>query len=262
MTEQDLHYPDSFITALQAIWGDGFLSPGGPAEIAAMMGGDRLDGLSVLDIGCGVGGIDLILVEDYGAETVTAIDVEPQLIEHATHRVAAADLSNRISVRLVDPGPLPFEPESFGAMFSKDAMLHIPEKRSLYADILRVLEPGGRLIASDWLRGGDEDGPIPDILKTWGEQNGLVADFATPGMTERALKEAGFQEVRVRDRNEWYGEELKKEELQVTGPGFQQLEATIGMEAAIQRSKSFEIRKKAVAEGALRPCHLYARKPV
>lgn len=261
MSEQDLHYPDSFIEALQAIWGDGFLSPGGPAEIAAMMDGTRLDGLEVLDIGCGVGGIDLILVEEYGAAHVTAIDVEPQLVEHAGHRVAAADLSKCIDVQLVEPGPLPFAANSFDAVFSKDAMLHIPEKRTLYADLLRVLRPGGRLIASDWLRGGADDGPLPEILKTWGDQNGLVADFATPAMTERALSEAGFQDVRVRDRNAWYGEELKKEELQVTGPGFQQLEATIGMDAAIQRSRSFEIRKQAVAEGALRPCHLYGRKP-
>ena len=60
--EETLHYPDSFINALQAIWGDGFLSPGGPEEIAAMLDGNDLTGLSVLDIGCGVGGIDCLLV--------------------------------------------------------------------------------------------------------------------------------------------------------------------------------------------------------
>lgn len=261
MTERDLHYPDQFIAALQAIWGDGFLSPGGPAEIATMMGTSRLDGMSVLDIGCGVGGIDLILVEEYGADHVTAIDVEPQLVDHAANRVSAANLGSRIDVQLVEPGPLPFDADSFDAVFSKDAMLHIPDKASLYTDLLRVLRPGGRLIASDWLRGGPDDGPVPAILEEWGRKTGLTADFATPGMTERALEEAGFQDVRVRDRNEWYAGELRKEELQVTGPGFQQLEATIGMEAAIQRHQSFEIRKQAVAEGALRPCHLYGVKP-
>jgi hypothetical protein len=47
----------------------------------------------------------------------------------------------------------------------------------------------------------------------------------------------------------------------VTGPGLQQLIAAIGMENAEKRVRSYEIRQKAVDEGALRPCHLYGTKP-
>jgi phosphoethanolamine N-methyltransferase len=264
MTDGEPHYPENFIRALEAVWGDGFLSPGGPEEIRVLIEGadiEDLSGQSVLDIGCGIGGIDLILVQDYGAEHVTAIDVEPQLTDAAASRIAAAGLSDRIETKLVQPGPLPFGAESFDCVFSKDAMLHIPDKAALYADVLRVLKPGGRLIAGDWLRGGEEDGPPPDVLADWAAATGLTADFATPVMTERALQAAGFEAVRVRDRNAWYLEELEKERLQVTGPGFQQLEAAIGMEDAIGRAESFKIRHRAVAEGALRPCHLYGRKP-
>ncbi|HAE02600.1 MAG TPA: SAM-dependent methyltransferase [Rhodospirillaceae bacterium] len=259
--EETLHYPDSFINALQAIWGDGFLSPGGPEEIAAMLDGLDITGLSVLDIGCGVGGIDCLLVQEYGASQVTAIDVEPQLIDHASRRFHQHDLSHKITAHLVEPGPLPFADNQFDSVFSKDAMLHIPEKHSLYKEVLRVLKPGGQLIASDWLRGGDESDAVPPILVEWGEQNGLKADFATPAETEDALRRAGFQAAHVKDRNAWYREEIKKEELQVTGPGLQQLIAAIGMENAEKRVRSYEIRQQAVNEGALRPCHLYGMKP-
>lgn len=261
MSDDQTHYPENFIRALEAIWGEGFLSPGGPEEIRVLLDGLDLSGLSVLDIGCGIGGIDLILVQDYGARHVTAIDVEPQLIDAARERVAAADLSERIETMLVEPGPLPFEAACFDVVFSKDAMLHIPDKPALYAEVLRVLTPGGRLVAGDWLRGGAEGGPPPDVLSEWAAATGLTADFATPAMTERALVAAGFEEVRVRDRNAWYRDELEKERLQVTGPGFQQLEAAIGMENAVGRAESFEIRRRAVVEGALRPCHLFGRKP-
>ena len=45
--EETLHYPDSFINALQAIWGDGFLSPGGPEEIAAMLDGTWISAVAL-----------------------------------------------------------------------------------------------------------------------------------------------------------------------------------------------------------------------
>lgn len=261
MSDSDLHYPDVFITALQAIWGEGFLSPGGPEEVAEILEGVDLTGREVLDIGCGVGGIDLLLVERHGASRVIAIDVEPQLIEHASRRVHAAGLSNVIDTRLVEPGPLPLDDESVDAVFSKDAMLHIPDKDALYADVLRVLRPGGLFAASDWLRGGADDEPPPDVLVRWGRTTGLDAAFATPSQTERALKAAGFRNASVRDRHAWYLAEIEKEGSQVTGPGFQQLEAAIGMEAAVNRAESYAVRREAVEAGALRPCHLYGTKP-
>ncbi len=36
-------------------------------------------------------------------------------------------------------------------VFSKDAMVHIPDKEALFADIFRVLKPGGSVIAGDWM---------------------------------------------------------------------------------------------------------------
>lgn len=258
----DLHYPDEFVAALQAVWGDGFLSPGGPAEVAAMMADTRLDGGAVLDIGCGVGGIDVLLVRDYGAGAVTAIDVEPQLITHSQARFAREGLDGRITAQLVEPGPLPFAPASFDAVFSKDAMLHIPDKPALYADILRVLKPGGRLIASDWLRGGEAGTPIPEELAEWGRITGLEAVFATPTQTQTALQGSGFDDARVIDRNAWYREEIKNEERQVNGPGLETLKAALGPEMAELRVRSYAIRRKAVDVGALRPCHLYGVKPL
>lgn len=42
---------------LEEIWGQGFLSPGGPEEVARVVGVHDFKGKSVLDIGCGAGGI-------------------------------------------------------------------------------------------------------------------------------------------------------------------------------------------------------------
>ncbi|MEN8195286.1 MAG: methyltransferase [Pseudomonadota bacterium] len=48
-------YTDAFVAKLELLWGEGFLSPGGPAETAKILEGTDLTGLEVMDIGCGIG---------------------------------------------------------------------------------------------------------------------------------------------------------------------------------------------------------------
>lgn len=65
-------YHPRLIGMLEAIWGEGFLSPGGPEEVARLVAGSDLAGKAVLDIGCGAGGIDIALVRSHGAATSAA----------------------------------------------------------------------------------------------------------------------------------------------------------------------------------------------
>ena len=123
------HYPPRMIGMLQAIWGEGFLSPGGPDEVARVLGAHDLRGKAVLDIGCGAGGIDIALVSDHGAGYVTGLDVEDSVLSHARGLVARAGLADRIGLIKVAPGPLPFPPASFDVVFSKDSIVHIPTRR-------------------------------------------------------------------------------------------------------------------------------------
>src|SRR6185312_3895479 len=115
-----MQYARDFTDALQFMWGEGFLSPGGPEEVAQMVAGHDIAGKRVLDIGSGLGGVDA------------------QLIEAANVLIAKKNLSARIAFKLVEPGPLPFEDGSFDVVFSKDAMVHIDDKPSLFGEVLRV----------------------------------------------------------------------------------------------------------------------------
>ncbi len=149
----DIHYPEEFIDRLQIVWGEGFLSPGGPDEVRAIVSGLDLAGKRVLDIGCGTGGPAVLLARDHQANVV-AIDIEPQLLERAKRLASKAGVS--IDWRLVDPGALAFPANSFDVVFSKDALIHIPDKPALFAEILRVLKPGGVFAAAtgSWARAG------------------------------------------------------------------------------------------------------------
>lgn len=257
--EDDLQYPDKMVTALQWMWGEGFLSPGGPEEIAAILESLDLTGTHVLDIGCGLGAIDVLLVREHGAATVVGIDVEEPLITRAQDIVARAGLSERIECRLVEPGPLSFEAESFDVVFSKDAMIHIPDKVSLYREVLRVLKPGGVFVASDWLYGGTK--PYSEAFAAWLDVIHLSFELESSENTVKAMEQAGFTNVETRSRNAWYREEARREYAAVSGENFPGLVAELGQESAEHRRRSSKAKIPAVDSGELDPTHLRARKP-
>src|SRR3546814_6694810 len=84
------------------------------------------------------------LVRSYKGARVTAVDIEPQLLERGRRFAEKAGVADRVDFRLVEPGPLPFAAGRFDAVFSKDALIHIPDKPGLYAAV-RSEEPTSEL---------------------------------------------------------------------------------------------------------------------
>ena len=90
-----MQYSKAFTDALQFAWGEGFLSPGGPAEVDAMLRGHDIRGRRVLDIGSGLGGVDVLLVAPHGAAEVIGIDVEEPLIDASRALISSRGLADR-----------------------------------------------------------------------------------------------------------------------------------------------------------------------
>lgn len=255
----DEYYGGSFKVALQHLWGDGFLSPGGPDEVASMLDGVAVEGCSVLDIGSGLGACAVLLATRYGAAEVVGIDVEAHLVGDAEQRAAAAGVGDRVRFELVEPGPIPFEDRRFDIVFTKDAIVHIPDKAAFYGEVNRVLKPGGAFVGSDWLRGGPET--ATDRAIEWLDGLHLAFELQTIDQLEEALRSAGFDNLRLVDRNEWYREEIEHELAAVTGDRYDQLVEQIGTEQAAYRRESSQAKKWAIVDGFLRPTHLYGTSP-
>ena len=259
VAERQYQYTEDFIAGLQWMWGEGFLSPGGSEEVAELLRGVSVRDRDVLDIGCGLGGLDVLLAEAYHARTVLGIDVEEPLIEHARRRAVTAGLGEeRVRFRLVKPGPLPFTDSVFDIVFSKDSIIHISDKRALYADVFRVLKPGGVFVGSDWLRRGSGD-PSEQALE-WLEVVQLTFEMKNFDETWQGLKQAGFEKIQLRDRNNWYREEIKKELETLSGDQFDQLVRRIGAKKAAHRLKSSRLKQQAIEDGFLRPTHFIGYK--
>lgn len=252
------HYPQEMIVMLEALWGEGFLSPGGPEEVARVLEGHNIVGQSLLDIGSGAGGIDIALVARHGAGYVTGLDVEDTVLSHARRLIASAGLSARIGLVKVAPGPLPFPPSTFDVVFSKDSIIHIPDKAALMAEVFSVLKPGGRFIASDWLIGTETVSPQ---MAAYIAAEGLDFGMATPARYRKAMEDAGFEDIRIRSRNDWYRQQARQE--------LERLRGAVGTSAARVVGKDFVERNIAVWErmipvldtGEHCPTHLSARKP-
>lgn len=252
------HYPPRLIAMLETLWGEGFLSPGGPDEVARVIGGQDIAGLSVLDIGCGAGGIDLALVQRHGAGYVTGVDVEDPVLDRARALVTTAGLGDRIGLLKVAPGPLPFPPGTFDVVFSKDSIIHIPDKAALMAEVYRVLKPGGWFLASDWLIGTEAISPrMADYIAA----EGLDFGMATPARYHAAMEAAGFEAIGSHSRNAWYRAQARAELERLRGEAGSRAEALVGADFVAQNIGIWERMIPVLDSGEHCPTHLRARKP-
>lgn len=253
------HYPPRLITVLETIWGQGFMSPGGPEEVARVVAGLDLAGKSVLDIGCGAGGIDLALVQTHGAGYVTGIDVEDSVLDRAREHVAAAGLGHCIGLVKVAPGPLPFPPGTFDVVFSKDSIVHIPDKHALMAEVFRVLKPSGIFAASDWLIG--TEGPMSAEMAAYVAAEKLDFGMATPARYADAMQAAGFADVRTTSRNAWYRQQARGELARLQGDVGRAAAALVGQDFVDQNIAIWTSMIPVLDTGEHCPTHLFARKP-
>jgi len=257
-TAPTVEYPESFLDRLELLWGRGFLSPGGAAEVEKIVHGLDLAGKAILDIGCGTGGPTLALAA--GGGRVVGLDVERGVIARARANAHAAGLADRIDFRLVAPGPLPLPDQSFDLVFSKDAMIHVPDKPALFNEVLRVLRPGGVFAASDWL-GDAETATSPEWARFQGLAH-LSFTMATAAEVEGHMRAAGFVAVSTEDRNAWYAPLCAEEVARIEGPLRRSVldvvdDAVYRQWLAVRRALA-----DVVAAGTLRPTHLRGTRPL
>jgi len=115
-------------------------------ELAKIKSGDR-----VLDVACGTGSLTLTAQSYAGpAGQVYGIDASPEMIEIATKKASRSASPVVFQVGLAEK--LDFTDATFDVVISRLAVHHLPDdlKRRAFAEILRVLKPGGHLLIADF----------------------------------------------------------------------------------------------------------------
>ncbi len=160
------------------------LGCGTPVEYA-----DLKPGETVLDLGSGAG-LDAMIAAPLVGENgkVLGVDIAPSMVAKAKENAIEAGLGNTL-FQEGDIEHLPVEDASIDVVISNCTLNLVPDKETAYAEIARVLRPGGRFIISDVVTAGSPD---PVLLRKAEELAGCVAGAADKEDYLALIVRAGF----------------------------------------------------------------------
>ena len=182
-------------------------------------GFEQYRGHRLLEVGVGLG-TDHLQFARAGAHT-TGIDLTPRCVELTRLRLQQEGLT--ADVRQMDAEHLTFADDSFDVVFSFGVLHHIPSMESAFAEIRRVLRPGGVFIGGlynrrsiftarvrlEWLLAGGPE------AESWSHRLSRIeystsdaepyVRLLTSEQLRRALNNAGFDDVRIRKRHSALG---------------------------------------------------------
>jgi len=140
----DLGYPPELLARVPDGSADSFAGVANPFSLRPLQPGE-----DVLDLGSGAGTDSLVAAQLVGAEgNVIGIDMTSEMIAKAR---ASADELGTGNVEFVESEAerLPFADMSFDVVISNGVIDLIPDKDAVFAELFRVLRPGGRLQLAD-----------------------------------------------------------------------------------------------------------------
>jgi cyclopropane fatty-acyl-phospholipid synthase-like methyltransferase len=155
------------------------------ADLAVDM--DLAPGMSVLDLGCGVGGPARYLAETFDVE-VTGVDLSESFVETARYLSQRCNLAERTTFLVGDAADPPARAGSVDRVFLQHVAMNIADREALYRAIRRVLKPGGKFGIYDIVAvAGEPHFPLP-----WAKTPG-GSHLLTMSRTSDVLTGAGFR---------------------------------------------------------------------
>lgn len=119
-----------------------------------LAGSVDLEGASVLDVGCGLGGPCRMLADEYNCQA-TGIDLSNEYIRTAKELSKLVNLDSKTTFIQGDATSLPFGDDTFDVVWTQHVQMNIPDKQRFYSEISRVIKTGGYFLFYDILRKGE-----------------------------------------------------------------------------------------------------------
>ena len=166
------------------------------------------EGMTVIDVGCGIGGPMRRVVREAGVRVVGVNSNEIQLEKAKSLNVEAGidHMVDYLACSFMDMGAIADDTLDRG--YAIESTCHAPDKAGAFAEIYRVLKPGALFWGQEMCMTDKFD---PDDNRHRAMKRNLMdgialKDIATMGEVNRALETAGFQVIEGRDRG-WGVEE-------------------------------------------------------
>lgn len=158
------------------------------------------EGMTVLDVGCGVGGPAREIAKFTGCNVVGLNNNDYQ-IDRATAYAEKEGLADQLKFVKGDFMQMSFPDESFDAVYAIEATVHAPKLEGVYSEIFRVLKPGGTFGVYEWLMTDDYDNDNihhRDIRLGIELGNG-ISNMVPIAEGLAAMKAAGFELIKADD---------------------------------------------------------------
>jgi tocopherol O-methyltransferase len=209
-------YYDTTLDLYEELWGEhvhhGFWDPGeapGSGGADRKKATDRLvtelvdyarlpHGARILDVGCGIGGPALHLAGALGAH-IEGVTLSASQAARATEKAAEAGLSGRTRFQQLDGLSTGFPDGSFDAVWAVESLMHIPDRPAFFAEMFRLLRPGGTLAIATWSqRDGELSAEDEKVVKLVLKHQ-VMPSFSSLEDHVRMARTAGFSEVAFAD---------------------------------------------------------------
>ena len=157
---------------------------------------------AVLELACGTGVATRRLRERLpGDVRLVATDLSEAMLGFAQRKLAGTP---GIEWRQADAGALPFADGEFDALACAFGVMFVPDKKQLFAELRRVLRPGGALVFSVWdgLDANPHSRATNEVFMALfpGDPEmrfDLPFTFNDPALLRALLAQAGFRDARI-----------------------------------------------------------------
>ena len=148
----------------------------------------------VLDLCCGLGGPARYLAYHHGCR-VTGVDMNTDRLAGAVRLTERTKLQDRVLFHHANALQTGLADETFDVIVSQEAFCHIPDKKTLIAECVRLLNPGGRIVYTDILARNSMTNEIRSRL----ESEMAFSELSTLEQYCHLLEEKSCQVVEVED---------------------------------------------------------------
>ncbi|GAV04961.1 hypothetical protein RvY_15158 [Ramazzottius varieornatus] len=198
-------YSKKGILKYEQVFGHRYVSTGGEhttKEFCRLL--DLQKGQKVLDVCCGIGGSAFHMAKEYGVH-VHGVDLSSNMISIGLQRRREGNLHG-VDFEMCNVMTKDFEPNCYDVVYSRDAIMHMEDRRKLFDILLKCLKPGGRLFVTDYCHGAKEHSQeFKDYVRQRGYNLLSVSDYG------KLLEEVGFTNVTAEDRTKQFVDILYRE---------------------------------------------------
>ena len=158
-------------------------------------------GMKVADIGCGIGG-PLVSIATSSGASITGININAHQISRGEKLLRGKGLNGTCQFMLADCADVPLEDEFFDAIYSFEAICHTPDKQASYAELYRLLKPGGEIAIVDWALTDqfNEADPAHRRILDGLERANATPNLATGTQIADTASSAGFEILETVDQ--------------------------------------------------------------